>query len=126
MEWFDEEEDDVERLLLLCECFDLLDLLLLLWEVEEDLEDEEEDDLCLLLFFVLCLSLGKSLLLRLGDVYLLSDTQVLLGGAMTMLGSDIGLKSGSRGSNTLFDVEEFWGSFGNDCSELLFVFLVTW
>ena len=57
---------------------------------EEDLEEEEdEDNLCLLLFFVLCLSLGKSLQLHLGDVCLLSGTQVLLDGAMTMLGSDI-------------------------------------
>ena len=42
-------------LLLLCECLNLFDLLLLLCEAkEDDLEEEEEDDLCLLLFFLLC------------------------------------------------------------------------
>ena len=84
-----EEEDDVERLLLFL-CFDFLDLLFLLREPEEDLEKEEEKDvLCLLLFFGLSFALGKSLLLRLGDVCLSPDTQALLGGAMIMLGSDI-------------------------------------
>ena len=102
----EEEEDDVERLLFLC--FDFLDILFLLREPEEDLEEEEEEDvLCLLLFFGLSFVLGKSLLLRLGDVCLSSDTQALLGGAMIMLGSDIWLKSGSRGGNTLLEVEEF-------------------
>ena len=36
-----------------------------------------------------CLFLGKSLLLRLEDVCLLSEIPVLLGGAMIILGSDI-------------------------------------
>ena len=71
----------------MCEGFDLFDLLLLLQEAKEDLEEEEEeDDLCLILFFVLCLVLGKSLLLRLGDVCLSADTQVLLGGSIILLG----------------------------------------
>ena len=61
--------------------------------------EEEEDDLCHL-FFVFCLFLSKSLLLRLEDVCLSSETQVVLSGAMIRLGSDIRLKSGSRGSNS--------------------------
>ena len=52
-----------------------------------DLEEEEDDDLCLILFD-LCLFVGKSLLLHL-DVCLLSETQVLLSGAMITLGSDM-------------------------------------
>ena len=87
MEDFEEEKEDNVKHLLLFLCFDLL---FLFQESEEDLEEEEEKDvLCLLLFFGLSFVLGKSLLLRLGDVCLLSDIQALLGRAKTMLGSDI-------------------------------------
>ena len=88
MECFEEEYDDVEHLL--CECLDLLDILLLLWEDEEDLvEEEKEDDLCLLFIFVLCFVLGKYLLLRLDwDMCLSADTQVLQSGSIVILGSD--------------------------------------
>ena len=51
-------------------------------------EKEEDDDLCLPLFD-LCLFLGKFLLMHLEDVFLLSETQVLLGGAIITLGSDM-------------------------------------
>ena len=88
MEDFEEEEDDVEHLLLFL-CSDLFDLIFLFPEPEEDLEEKEEDVLCLVLFFGLSFVLGKSLLLCLGDVCLLSDIQALLGGAKTMLGADI-------------------------------------
>ena len=49
----EDEEGDVDCLLFLCECFDLLDFLLRLEEIEEadlEIEEEEEDDQCLLLF----------------------------------------------------------------------------
>ena len=84
MEWSEEEEEDDSEclLLLLCDYFDLFDLLFLLWESDEDLEEEEEDDDLCLLLFDLYLFLGKSLQLHLEDVCLLSETQILLGGAM--------------------------------------------
>ena len=90
---------------------------LLLWwdDKEEEFEvEEDEDDLYLLLFLLLCLDLGWSL----RDVSLL-DSQVLVGGSIITLGSDMALKSGSNGSNILWVFLEFWGSFDNDCSELL-------
>ena len=78
----------------LCESLDPFDLLFLLWESKEDNpEKEEEDDhLCLLLFFVLCFVLGWSLLLRLDrDGCLSADCQMLLGGPIMTLWSDIWL-----------------------------------
>ena len=93
---------------------------------EDDLEEEEEDDLCFLLFLDLCFLLGWSLLLcLLWDVWLSFDLQVLLGSSITILGSDIWLKSGSRGNNTLLEVAGLWGSFENECSEPKSVWLAT-
>ena len=124
-------EPQKPALLLLCECLDLFDFLLLLWEgKEEDLEEEEEEeDLCLLLFFDSCFVLGWSLLLSLfWDVCLSGDCQMLVGRSIITLGSNMALKSGSNGNNTciLLGLLEFWGSFDNECSELLGVWLDNW
>ena len=90
---------------------DLFDFLLLLRESEDsDLEEEDvEDGLRLLLFLDLCLFLHRSLLeirpeREVCAVCLLSDLQLLSGGLMTTLGSDILLRSGSRGNKTLFEL----------------------
>ena len=77
--------------------------------VRADLKEEDvEDDLCLLLLD-LCLLLDWSLLemhqeREVCKVYLLSHLQLLSGGLITTLGSDILLKSSSRGNKTLFEL----------------------
>ena len=125
----EEEDDDVERLpLLLCECLDLFDFILFLWEdKDEDLEEEEDEEDLYLRFLDLCFGSGWSLLLCLvRDVCLSGDYQVLIGGSMITLGSVMALKTGSNGSNILWELLEFWGSFVNECSELLCLWLDTW
>ena len=120
MEWSEEEEDDDGEclLLLLCEYFDLFDLLSFLWESEENLEEEEDDDLCLLLFD-LCLFLDKSLLLGLEDVCLLAETQVLLGGAMITLAEmptlNVAYQEYERHFSGIWGHFQEWHVFHNKC-----------
>ena len=66
----------------------------------------------------LCLDLGCSLLLGLLKEADLLDFQVFVGGSITILGSDILLKSSSRGSSTLCLFTDLGCSFVTDCSEL--------
>ena len=47
----------------------------------------------------------------------LLDSKVFVGGSLTILGSDIVLKSGSSGSSTLYLFIEFGGSVVTDSSE---------
>ena len=90
---------------------DRFDFLPLLRESEDaDLEEEDvEDDLHLHLFLDLCFLLDWAFLeicpeREVCEVCPLSDLQLLSGGSMTTLGSDILLKSGSRGNRTLFEL----------------------
>ena len=89
---------------------DLLDFLRLRESKDDDLEEEEtEEDLCFLLFLDLCFLLDLSLLetcpeCEVCEICLLFNLQLLSGGSMTTLGSDILLKSGSRGNRTLLEL----------------------
>ena len=98
-----------------------LDFLRFLWEDKmEDVEEEEaEDELYLLLFLLLCLDLGWSLLLGMFRDVCLLDSQVLVGGSISILGSNMVLKYGSNGSSTLCLFLEFEGSFVADCRKLI-------
>ena len=83
--------------------------ILLLREYEAaDLEEEElEDDLRLLLFLDLCFLLDGSLLETLPESEVCEICLLLSACAITTLGLDILLKSGSRGNRTLFWVRSW-------------------